>query len=182
MKKAKSAPAKAARVKPAKKAAAGSGARKRQTGVRARILELLAKRPLTGSELVAQGGFSVASLYLNLKSLKDDGLVETERLGREVSIRLSGAVEEAAPASAAIEGEIVSSSEAPVADRPIVSAYASEDLREALDRLAMRLSPVDGAQEKLMVLDQLMRTMPEPIAGVLRALMTDIARLSSTES
>jgi DNA-binding transcriptional ArsR family regulator len=175
LKKAKSAPAKAARVKPAKKAAAGSGARKRQTGVRARILELLAKRPLTGSELVAQGGFSVASLYLNLKSLKDDGLVETERLGREVSIRLTGAVEKAAT-------EIVSSSEAPVADRPIVSAYASEDLREALDRLSMRLSPVDGAQEKLMVLDQLMRTMPEPIAGVLRALMTDIARLSSTES
>ena len=186
MKKTKTTTAKAPRGKGAAKAAKSASGRKRQTGVRGLILDLLAAGPKTGSELVAQGGFSVASLYLNLKSLKDDGLIESERVGREVSIRLAGG---AAPVeasdegvSAPIEGEIINREEVVVQKTTAVSAaYRGGDLRSALDQLSARLSPVEGAREKLMVLDQLTRTMPQPIADVLRSLMDDVVRLSTVE-
>lgn len=185
MKKTKTTTAKAPRGKGAAKAAKSAGTRKRQTGVRSLILDLLGAGPKTGSELVAQGGFSVASLYLNLKSLKDEGLIESERVGREVSFRLAGAAPAAAvddSASAPIEGEIINREEVVVQKVAVVStAYQGGDLRSALDQLSARLSPVEGAREKLMVLDQLTRTMPQPIADVLRSLMDDVARLSTVE-
>lgn len=155
--------------------------RKRTTGVRSKVLDLLATGPMTSSDLVAKGGFSAASLYLNLKSLKKDGLIKTARNGRSVSISLSPAAR--AAAEAPIEGEVLPPPK-PTAKPTValVSAYVPRDLHEALEGLARRLSPVDRLEEKLMVLEQLSRTMPAPVAAVLQETMADLVRLSTDHS
>jgi DNA-binding transcriptional ArsR family regulator len=191
----KAADKKATSSKVQKTAKGGKAARKkRQTGVRGRVLEILAAGPRSSAELVTEGGFSTASLYLNLKSLKDDGLVESERDGRVVMIRLSGKAASGKPAPAAkpvavkpIEGVVVSAPVEEVIDEPaaeapkrnaVVLAYVPRDLHEALDGVTRRLSPIEGTQEKLMVLDRLARSLPTPVASVLRSIMDDVARLS----
>ena len=173
MKTSKSATKNAAEKKPVVKT---RKKRTRQTGVRGRVLSLLASGAMSSSELVAKGGFSAASLYLNLKVLKKEGMVSTRRNGRTVLISLK----HGATVDAPIEGEVLS---APKSSRKtssaLVSAYVPRDLHEALEGLARRLSPVDRAQEKLLVLDQLARTMPASVASVLRELMNDVVRLST---
>lgn len=183
---------KKATSKSAKAGKAGKSARrKRQTGVRGLVLDILAAGPRSSAQLVAEGGFSTASLYLNLKSLKDEGLIETERDGRVVMIRLSGKapkVARSAPAAAsseripvtAVEGEVMDATEeAGVPKRnAVVLAYVPRDLHEALDGVTRRLSPIEGTQEKLMVLDRLAQTLPGPVADILRSLMADVTRLS----
>lgn len=194
MKTLKAADKKATSSKVQKTAKGGKAARKkRQTGVRGRVLEILAAGPRSSAELVTEGGFSTASLYLNLKSLKDDGLVESERDGRVVMIRLSGKAASSKPAPAAkpvaakpIEGVVVSAPveviDEPATEAPkrnaVVLAYVPRDLHEALDGVTRRLSPIEGTQEKLMVLDRLARSLPTPVASVLRSIMDDVARLS----
>lgn len=166
---------------PSKKAASTAPKhklRKRTTGVRARVLALLAQGAMTSSELVAKGGFSAASLYLNLKALKKEGLIRTARQGRSVSISLASGGR--ASAGEAIEGEVLPPPKPGAkATAALVSAYVPRDLHEALEGLARRLSPVERPQEKLMVLEQLARTMPTPVAAVLQEIMTDLVRLSA---
>jgi hypothetical protein len=54
-----------------------------------------------------------------------------------------------------------------------------QELHEALSAVTFRLSPVARLQEKLVVLDQLARNMPAPVAEVLRSVIDDVARLTS---
>lgn len=194
MKTIKAADKKATNNKKTKAAKAGKAARrKRQTGVRGLVLDILAAGPRSSAQLVTEGGFSTASLYLNLKSLKDEGLIETERDGRVVMISLSGkarknvsAVPAPAPVSKArpvvtpVEGEVIEAAETAAVPKrnAVVLAYVPRDLHEALDGVTRRLSPIEGTQEKLMVLDRLARTLPGPVADVLRSLMDDVTRLS----
>lgn len=140
------------------------------------MLGLLASGPQTSSELVAKGGFSPASLYLNLKALKKEGLVRSTRNGRNVSIALTSAAQ--AAADAPIEGEVLPPSKSK-SGNALVSAYVPRELHEALEGLARRLSPVDRVEEKLLVLEQLTRTLPAPVASVLQDVMSDLVRLSS---
>jgi len=149
--------------------------RKRQSGVRGRILELLATGSLAAQDLVDQGGFSPASLYLNLKALKAAGSVDTLRDGRVVRYQLTGALgSEAAaakPAKAARGRPNRTSSDI----APALTATA--ELKAALGVLLTRLSPIEDADEKIMVLSQLAGSMPAPVARVLRAVVDDLDRL-----
>ena len=58
--------------------------RKRQSGVRSRIIDMLSSGPMLAQDILDKGGFSPASLYLNLKALKSEGSVDTTREGRAV--------------------------------------------------------------------------------------------------
>lgn len=153
-------------------------ARKRRTGVRGRILELLQSGARTRSDLVRKGGFSAASLYLNLKALKKEGRVVTTRHGRSVLIALADAPH------AAIEGVVlpVMPKAATKTGRTVVAAYVPRELHEALESLQQRLAPVERSEEKLLVLEQLALTLPAPIAAVLQDIMADLARLSANRA
>lgn len=173
----------AKRAGAAAKATATPGTRrKRQSGVRGRILKILAAGPVSGPELLKQGKFSPAALYLNLKAMRADGLVDSQRNGRTVMLSLtgSGSAAEQAP----IEGEVVSEQPRPKAKAgsALVPALIPQDLHEALNVVAIRLSPVARVQEKLVVLDQLARSMPDPVAEVLRSVIDDVARLTTLKS
>ena len=168
------------------KAADAKGPKKvrtRLTGVRGRVLGLLADGPMTSSELVSKGGFSAASLYLNLKALKKDGMVKTLRSGRSVSIALTGATDAtpaadaASAAPAALPGK--RRGRKPKSATTLVAAYVPRDLHEALEGLTRRLSPIERADEKLRTLDLLARSLPAPVASVLKDIMSDLGRLSS---
>ena len=143
--------------------------RKRQGGVRGRIIEMLDSGALLAQELLDQGGFSPASLYLNLKALKADGLVDTSREGRSVRYLLTGA--SAAP---------VTRSPGKRGRKPGAKAAAApaDDLQSALGVLMTRLAPIDKADEKLLVLSQLARSLPGPVAGILESVIEDLSRLS----
>lgn len=150
-------------------------ARKRQTGVRGLVLKLLQGGAMTSSELVSKGGFSAASLYLNLKALKKDGLIVTTRNGRSVMIGLAGTHGEA------IEGVVlpVAAKSAAKSGSAVVAAYVPRELHEALEGLQRRLAPVERSEEKLLVLEQLARTMPAPVAAVLQDIMADLLRFTA---
>jgi len=149
--------------------------RTRLTGVRGRVLNLLAAGPMTSAELVAKGGFSAASLYLNMKALKKDGMVTATRNGRSVSISLI----KTASSSAPIEGEIIAAPKASTKSTSValVPAYAAHDLHVALNDIAVRFAPITRVQDKLLVLEQLARNLPGPVSAVLKEIMGDLARL-----
>ena len=175
-------------------AAEGSGRRKRQSDVRGRILKFLESGPMGGPELLKKGKFSSTALYLNLKALKDEGLIDSRRSGKSVTISLTGATHASAaaadePADTTIEAEVmhehvaeaaaVNADAHAAASSSLVAPMVSKELHDALNAIAFRFSPVDRAQEKLVVLDQLARTMPAPVSAVLRQVIDDVVRLSS---
>jgi DNA-binding transcriptional ArsR family regulator len=139
--------------------------RKRLSGVRGRVLELLASGPMSSAQLVSAGGFSAASLYLNLKSLKKDGLVDTRRDGRSVVISLVAGGGAASPAAPARRVSRTARASGPAT----VPAYVPRDLAQALESLSHRLSPVARLDDKLLVLQQLSRSLQQPVAGLLQA-------------
>jgi len=145
--------------------------RVRQRGVRGRILELLAAGPLLAQELVDRGGFSTASLYLNLKALKVDGAIDTHREGRVVRYLLSGAAPD--------KGGLAKRGRAAItAAGSGVLDGASGELKAALNVLLARLSPIDSVDEKIMVLSQLAGSLPPPVSRVLLAVVDDLDRLT----
>jgi DNA-binding transcriptional ArsR family regulator len=163
--------------KAAESVAAGRGKkRKRLSGVRGRVLELLGSGPMSSAELVAAGGFSAASLYLNLKSLKKDGLVDTRRDGRRVIITLVAGA--SAPAAPAARTSRTARTSAPAA----VPAYVPRDLAQALESLSHRLSPIARLDDKLLVLQQLSRSLQHPVAGLLQDIVTDLKRIGSAST
>jgi DNA-binding transcriptional ArsR family regulator len=168
---------------PIKKVKGKSAARKApanrqpQGSVRPRILELLGAGPLTRGELLKRGGFSQASLYLHLKALRKDGIVVPDADNRKLKLAAGApSIEEVAVA------EVI---ETPRAARPtqpssaLVPAGTARALHEALDAVLSRLSPIDRPAEKLLVLEQLARTTPDPVSEVLQLLIDDVRRLSA---
>jgi DNA-binding transcriptional ArsR family regulator len=157
--------------------------RKRQSGVRGRILDMLSSGPMLANELVEQGKFSAASMHLNLKSLKADGLVDAMREGRAMRYMLSGAAPseagEAAPAGKR-RGRKPKAETAKPRGRPkkTVASSVSGNLQDALGVLMARLSPIEQVDEKLMVLSQLAGSLPAPVAGVLNKVIDDLSRLA----
>lgn len=157
-------------------AAGGTKKRKRLSGVRGRVLELLSAGSKTSAELVAAGGFSAASLYLNLKSLKKDGLVSTRRDGRRVIITLAAGTSSIAPNVVAK----TASRSARASASATIPAHVPRDLIQALEKLSHRLSPVDRLDDKLLVLLQLSRSVQHPVAGLLQDIVADLKRIGST--
>lgn len=149
-------------------AAAASSPRKRQSGVRGRIVDLLGAGPQFAQTLLDQGGFSPASLYLNLKALKAAGIVDTSREGRTVRYLLSGSAGTATAPRAKLGRKAAGKRAAAPAD----------DLQAALGVLMTRLAPIDKADEKLLVLSQLARSLPGPVAVILESVIEDLSRLS----
>ena len=156
--------------------------RKRQSGVRGRILDMLASGPMLAQDILDKGGFSPASLYLNLKALKSEGSVDTTREGRNVRYALTG--------TPGTDGETAVASAKPIKGKrgrkPKVSSgaavgkpvSASSELKDALGVLVARLSPIENVGEKRMVLSQLAGSLPAPVAKVLNAIVDDLSRLS----
>ncbi|GAC1620388.1 MAG: hypothetical protein NVS9B10_02070 [Nevskia sp.] len=165
-------------------ASSGKKSRTRVGNVRGLILELLASGPMSSSALVAQGKFSPASVFLNMKSLKQEGRVTAARNGREVLFSLAGAAGAAAPTAAkppkkAVKGKPVKT---PSSSHGLVLAYVPSELHSALSGLTHRLAPVEGLAEKLNVLDTLRGTLPAPIAAVLAAVASDLQRMAPSDS
>jgi len=157
--------------------APGTIRRKRQSGVRERLLALLAAGPATNSELLKNGKFTPSALYLHLKALRQQGVVQSKRVGRSVTLSLKTkahkrVVEE--PIDAVVVQETPR-----VASSALVPARMSPELHEALNAVAFRLRPVAKVEQKLMVLDQLARSMPAAVSGVLHAVMEDLVKLST---
>lgn len=153
--------------------------RKRQSGVRGRIVEMLGTGPMLAQDILERGGFSPASLYLNLKALKSEGVVDTTREGRSVRYTLTGA--------AASEDSVVVASEVKIRKKPgrkagsknkNIAAPAAGDLKGALGVLMARLAPIDKVDEKLMVLNQLAGSLPGPVSSILKSVIDDLSRLS----
>ncbi|MDB5988231.1 MAG: transcriptional regulator [Nevskia sp.] len=155
--------------------------RKRQTGVRARILAILAAGPITNSELQRKGRFTPSAQYLHLKALRQQGVLDSKRNGRSVTLRLKGkahsrSVEEP------IDAVVVQETPRRATSSALVPARMSPELHEALNAVAFRLRPVERVEEKLLVLDQLARSMPPTVSGVLHAVMADLVKLSTLQS
>ncbi len=158
----------------------------RVTGVSAKILSLLNGGTKSTAELIAEGGFSSAGAFLNLKKLKDQGLVETERAGRNVMYRLADAAAAVAVKDAPRRGRKKGSKNKAAAAptkktgkrEPTVKAKDSEagSLRVELAAIAARIAPIDDLSRKLDVLDQLSQSMPREVASVLKAIKADLSR------
>ncbi|WP_293373057.1 helix-turn-helix domain-containing protein [Nevskia sp.] len=155
--------------------------RKRQSGVRGRILDLLSSGPMLAQDILDKGGFSPASLYLNLKALKSDGSVDTTREGRAVRYALTGTPgTEGEPVAAAkpAKGKRGRKPKGTVKAVGGKIASASGDLKDALGVLMARLSPIENASEKMMVLSQLAGSLPAPVAKILNSVIDDLGRLA----
>ncbi|WP_273454663.1 ArsR/SmtB family transcription factor [Nevskia ramosa] len=142
---------------------------------------MLGTGPMLAQDILERGGFSPASLYLNLKALKSEGVVDTTREGRSVRYTLTGA------AAAASEGSVVVASEGKIRKKPgrkagsknkNAAAPAAGDLKGALGVLMARLAPIDKVDEKLMVLNQLAGSLPGPVSSILKSVIDDLSRLS----
>lgn len=157
-------------------AASKKSRRKRQSGVRERVLALLALGPITNSELQRKGNFTPSALYLHLKALRLQGLLDSKRVGRSVTLRLKGKAQKRV-VEEPIEAVVVHEAPRP-SSSALVPARMSPELHEALNAVALRLQPVAQVEQKLMVLDQLARSMPPAVSSILHAVMEDLAKLS----
>jgi len=143
--------------------------------VKTNILAALATGPKTSAQLLKSGGFSVASLYLNLKQLKAEHRVIGG--GRGGAIRLAEAVASAAPAATARPALPVLKP-APTGPVVMLSDYVSGPLHDALESVSARFAAPDRIGEKLHTLEQLARSLPAPVAEVLLSIREDLLRLS----
>lgn len=155
----------------------------RVSGVSVKILELLAAGSKSTSDLIAEGGFSAAGAFLNLKKLKDAGAVVTERVGRAVHYSLAeGASQpEAAPRRGRKKGSKnkvavkqgrtakVSKTAAPAAPKSLAAELAA---------IADRFRPNADLDQQLDVLDNLVNSMPKSVADVLRSIRSELVRRS----
>lgn len=157
----------------------------RVTGVSAKILSLLKGGAKSTAELIADGGFSSAAAFLNLKKLKDQSLVETERVGRNVMYRLADAAAAVTIEDAPRRGRKKGSKNKAAAPSkkggkrgPKVKMSAGDvgNLRGELDAIAARFAPIDDLKRKLDVLDQLAQSMPREVSSVLKAIKSDLSR------
>ncbi len=157
----------------------------RVTGVSAKILRLLDGGPKSTADLIKQGGFSSAGAFLNLKKLKDQGLVETERAGRNVMYRLAAAAAAVAIEDSPRRGRKKGSKNKAAAktkknEKRGPKASSSEstggNLRDELAQIAARFAPIDDLRHKLDVLNQLAQSMPREVASVLKAIKGDLSR------
>jgi hypothetical protein len=155
--------------------------RRRVGGVRKRIMKLLAEGPKTRAELLKHGKFSDAALYLNLKSLRKENLIEEDASNR--TLRLASGT-----TAAPLDGEVVQNGTAykpqkmgrPKASSASLPIHVPRALQAALSTVTSRLSPIDRPSEKLAVLQELVRTTPAPIAKILDSLADDVKRLSAS--
>lgn len=160
-------------------------ARKRVGNVRGLILGLLESGPRSSAALVAEGGFSPAAVFLNIRALKQEGLVAATRQGREVLFSLTGAAPQpaaAAPVKPAKKAPIRAVPIRPAATKAVVLAYVPSELHAALNGLTRQLAPVEALADKLRVLDTLGRTLPAPIAAVLGSIAEDLQRIAASDA
>lgn len=153
----------------------------RVSGVSAKILELLAAGSKSTSDLIAEGGFSAAGAFLNLKKLKDAGAIVAERAGRVVNYSLAegASLPEAAPRRGRKKG-----AKNKVADKPVRKAKASKaaapatpkSLAAELAAIADRFRPNADLDRQLDVLDNLVNSMPASVANVLKSIRAELVR------
>ncbi len=160
-----------------------SSTRNRVSGVSAKILEILGSGPRSTSDLIAEGGFSSASAFLNLKKLKVQGTVLSERAGKSVNYSLSDA--SAVVSEAPRRGRKKGSKNKPAAAKKAakrapkgLAEVTGGSLSSALALIAERFSPVTDLARKVNVLDELGRSLPHEIAAVLKEIRADLVSRS----
>lgn len=160
-----------------------SGTRNRVSGVSSKILEILGSGPRSMGDLIAEGGFSSASAFLNLKKLKEQGAVQSERAGRSVNYSLAdaSAVVSEAPRRGRKKGSKNKPAAAKKATKRAPKGLAEAtggSLSSALALIAERFSPVADLARKVNVLDELARSLPREIAAVLKDIRADLVSRS----
>jgi DNA-binding transcriptional ArsR family regulator len=140
----------------------------RVEGVREIMLSLLEKGPLSRGEIVKLGNSRKARFYINLKMLRDEGLIKSDKASKR--LYLAGT---ALPTTVAAAKKAIVGAKAPPQARPTAA------LRDALSSVLFHLTPIVRGREKLMVLEQLAQTTPPPIAEILKLLVADVVRLSA---
>jgi hypothetical protein len=148
--------------------------RRARGSVRERILTLLQKGPANRSELLKNGGFSQASLFLVLKALRNEHLIVEDKATRQLRLVSKAAHAESMATTVVHVPRIAKVKSA----EPAALAVVPQDLHIALEAVMVRLAPIDLAAEKLHVLEQLTQITPDPVAEVLRLLAGDVLRFS----
>lgn len=154
----------------------------RVSGVSAKILELLAIGSKSTSDLIAEGGFSAAGAFLNLKKLKDAGAVVTERVGRSVHYSLSEGA--SLPEATSRRGRKKGSKNKVAvklgrkARSKTAAPAAPKSLAAELAAIADRFRPNADLDQQLDVLDNLVNSMPKSVADVLKSIRAELVRRS----
>lgn len=164
-----------------KKSAASKAPTGRVSGVSAKILELLAGGSKSTSDLIAEGGFSAAGAFLNLKKLKAAGAVVTERAGRAVHYSLAdgASLQEAAPRRGRKKASMNKAADKPgrkAKASKAASPSASKSLAAELAAIADRFRPNADLDRQLDVLDNLVSSMPASVARVLGSIRAELVR------
>jgi hypothetical protein len=144
--------------------------RPRSNTVRQRILTLLGHGPASRNELIKRGGFSQASLFLNLKALRAEHLIAEDKATRQLRLVADAA---AADTSADKPSAMIN------VPQTMAVAVGSPELHLALEVVTVRLAPIDQAAEKVHVLQALSRGAPEPVAEILQLLAQDVSRYAA---
>ncbi len=150
--------------------------RARASNVRETILKLLAKSSMTMEEMSSQGSFSVQSGFLNVKKLKEEGVLMTVREGRSVRyvLNANGAAvtpKTAKPGKVSKAGKIPGKKGRPSGKTAV---GGEETLKSALKTVMGHLMPITELQEKVGVLDQLIGALPKAVGSVLSKIKDDL--------
>jgi len=148
-----------------------------QTGARERIIELIAAGPITNAQLLAKGHFTPSNLFVHLKRLTAEKLIERRLKGREAEYLLRAVK----PKPAVLEGELIVQPKVISAPKSNAIALAGDTytLDTALEKLSRKLAPVDDLDKKLRMLNRLAQDLPGPVGELLNLVMNDLARLGS---
>ena len=147
--------------------------------VKVAILSALATGPKTTAQLLKAGGFSSASLYLNLKLLEDEKTIEIGGRGLPIRLASEAAPIQSAPKPAASLPAPKSKQSAKVA---VLAEYVDGQLQDALEAVSARFVAPDRIGEKLHTLEQLSASLPSAVSEVLMAIRADLLRLSPARS
>lgn len=152
--------------------------KKHSKNVRETVLALLKKTPATRAELVEKGNFSPAALNLHLRALRKEKQIKTQ--GKRPII-FSLAKDGPSEAPQVVDAEFEAAAPMGSSDTAgalVPALVSSPDLQAALDAVDRRLGAKERIHEKLMTLERLAETLPQPIADILHEIKADYVRHS----
>lgn len=157
--------------------------RQRGADIAQGVLNALANGPLSFSAITKAVGASDGGVHGALQRLAAQGRIRRKGKGLRAPWELKGMPAGGGTPSEevqAIADRIRSRHQAQQWHAPDVSEKAARHvLHDALANLKQRLQPVHLADEKLVLLDELIAAIPPPVNTVLRQIRDDFARLTS---
>lgn len=151
-----------------------SKGRKNAKNVRDAVLALLRNGPATRAQLLAGGSFSPAALNLHLRALRQSRKIKAQGKRPILFSLARGAAAE--PQIVDVEFEAASPGANDHQGALLPALVSSADLQSALDAVDRRLGAKDRIHEKLLTLERLAGTLPQPIADILNEIRADYVR------